>query len=193
MWLRWDILCVFAVHLELLHLIYMLHYVFKCGFWVWHWPPQIRMWTTLYIWYIYIYTNLHLVSCLHACIYVVKGSSWTDTIKIRKAMEELYKAKVKELQEQARVQAEQIRCQGERLEEVTFYIRELVVENRKLKGEMLIMGEEFGSTGRHAINQRRPRSTNRPRSTTMYPRRLRMMSKMQKSIAIWMETTWPGS
>ena len=66
-------------------------------------------------------------------------------------MDELYKTKVKELQakvqelqEQARVQAEQIRCQGERLEKVTFYIRELVVENRELKGNMLIMGEEFG-------------------------------------------------
>ena len=59
-------------------------------------------------------------------------------------MEELYKAKVKELQEQAKVQAEQIRCQGERLEEITFYIQELVAKNRELKGEMLIMGEAVG-------------------------------------------------
>ena len=107
-------------------------------------------------------------------------------------MEEI-KAKGEELQETTRAQAEhmkgqddfhaeQIRRREVKLEEVTFYIRELVVENRKLKGEMLIM--EAGSTGRHAINQRRPRSTNRPRSTTMYPRRRRMMFKMQKSISI---------
>ena len=45
-WLRWDILCVFVVRLELLQFDLMLHSVFKCWFmlsWVWHWPPHLEI------------------------------------------------------------------------------------------------------------------------------------------------------
>jgi hypothetical protein len=77
-------------------------------------------------------------------------------------MEEI-KAKVKELQEQTRAQAEQMKGQDDfhaeqirrrdvKLDEVAFYIREMVAENRKLKGEMLIMEEEFG-VNRKACNK----------------------------------------